>query len=88
MKTDQTGWMPLLIWVFVSAHRLFRWFCRAAAHLIDLNGIIQLVHPRVNSCFFTHIHGSILQLSSSCGMFNFCLPHLFIEPVSERILCK
>ena len=49
---------------------------------------IQLVHPRINSYFFTHIHGSILHLSSSFGMFNFWLSHLFLEPVSERILCK
>ena len=31
-KTDQTGWMPRLIWVF-TGHTSFCWFCRAPAQI-------------------------------------------------------
>ena len=34
--SDQTGRMPMLIWVFAGAHISFCWFCHEAAQLFQL----------------------------------------------------
>ena len=45
-NSDQTVWMPRLIWVFCWEHRTFFWFCHVQAHFMQINKNEQLEGKR------------------------------------------
>ena len=47
--SDQTEWMPRLIWIF-AGHTSFSWFCHAVAHMLDECKTLDVVASAVACC--------------------------------------